>query len=111
MNKLCSIVGLAILWTLLPNASLAEDAQNTLTSVSKALGSENLKMLHYSGTGSSYVVTQGRDPAGGWPHSVMKSYVRDLNLEATASRLELVRAEGTPPSDNTISHVIDANSP
>jgi hypothetical protein len=52
-----------------------KDARTVLSEVAKAMGADGLKTLHYSGTGSSYIVTSGPVPAGGWPHSVMKSYV------------------------------------
>jgi hypothetical protein len=89
----------------------AKDAKTVLSQVAKNLGASTLKALHYSGTGSSYIVGQGAVPAGGWPHSVMKSYVRDINLDAITSRLQLVRTEGTPPADKTLTQDINANSP
>ena len=87
-----------------------KDARTVLSEVAKAMGAAGLKTLHYSGTGSSYVVTPGPVPTGGWPHSVMKSYVRDLNLDAKTSRLQLVRAEGTPPAEKTLTHEVDPHS-
>jgi hypothetical protein len=89
----------------------AEDARVLLNTVTKALGAEGLKTLHYTGTGSSYIVTDDAPPPGGWSHAVMKSYVHDLNLEAITSRLQLVRAEGTPPADRTLNHSADVTSP
>jgi hypothetical protein len=88
-----------------------KDAKAVLNQVAKNLGASNLKTLHYSGTGSSYIVGQGAAPAGGWPHSVMKSYVRDINLDAITSGLQLVRTEGTPPADKTLMRDITSNSP
>jgi hypothetical protein len=82
-----------------------------LNQVAKNLGANNLKTLHYSGRGSSYIVGPGAVPAGGWPHSVMKSYIRDIDLDAITSRLQMVRSEGTPPADETLTREINANSP
>ena len=87
-----------------------KDARTVLSEVTKAMGADAVKTLHYSGTGSSYIVTSGPVPAGGWPHSVMKSYVRDINLDAKTSRLQLVRAEGTPPAEKSLTHEVDADS-
>jgi hypothetical protein len=92
-------------------APRAEDARALLNTVTKALGGEGLKTLHYTGTGSSYIVNEDAPPPAGWTHTVMKSYVYDLNLEATTSRVQLVRAEGTPPADRTLNHTADATSP
>src|SRR5436190_5991549 len=110
MNKLTSFVLFAIVLALLPAANLAEDAKNTVTKVAKALGTQNLKSLHYSGAGSSYVVTPSPAPPDGWSHSVMKSYVRDLNFETTTSRLRLTRTDGVG-GEQEIGHDIDASSP
>jgi hypothetical protein len=114
MNPIRAFVLLLISTAALPAAGPIQDvkdARTVLSEVAKAMGADGLKTLHYSGTGSSYVVTPGPVPAGGWPHSVMKSYVRDINLEAKTSRLQLVRAEGTPPVEKTLTHEVDANSP
>jgi hypothetical protein len=88
-----------------------KDARTVLNEVAKNLGSTNLKTLHYTGSGSSYIVGPGPAPAGGWPHTVMKSYVRDINLDAITSRTQLVRTEETPPVDKTVTREINSNSP
>jgi hypothetical protein len=113
MNTICAFVLLTMSAAALPAAPIEDvkDARTVLSEVAKAMGDDGLKTLHYSGTGSSYIVTPGPVPAGGWPHTVMKSYVRDINLDAKTSRLQLVRAEGTPPADKTLMHEVDANSP
>jgi len=114
MNTIRAFVLLMISTAALPAAAPIEDvkdARTVLSEVAKAMGVDGLKTLHYSGTGSSYIVSSGPAPAGGWPHSVMKSYVRDINLDAKTSHLQLVRAEGTPPAEKTLTHEVDANSP
>jgi hypothetical protein len=98
----------------LTRAALAQetkDARSVLTDVAKAMGVDGLKSVEYSGTGSSYMDKDGPIPAGGWPHTVMKSYVRQINLDATTSELRLIRIEGTPPVEKTVVRSIDANSP
>ena len=92
-------------------AEEVKDAKTVLTQVAKSMGANNLKTLHYSGSGSSYIVGPGAVPAGGWPHSVMRSYVRDIDLDAITSRLQMVRSEGTPPADKTLTREINENSP
>jgi type II secretory pathway pseudopilin PulG len=88
----------------------AKDAQTVLSQAAKAVGYANLKTIHYTGSGSSYIVGSGPVPAGGWPHTVMKSYVRDINLDTMTSRLQLIRTEGTPPVDKTLTREANANS-
>jgi hypothetical protein len=92
-------------------APKAEDGRVVLTAVKTALGVDGLKTLRYSGTGSSYVVTDDAPPASGWTHTVMKSYEHNLDLDATTSHVHLVRAEGTPPTDRTLEFNADAKSP
>jgi len=89
----------------------AQDASAVLTAVTKALGADKVGTLHYTGSGSSYVVTQDRPSGGAWPHRVMKSYTRDLNLKTSTSRTQVVRNNGTPTGEETLNHVADANSP
>lgn len=85
--------------------SFAQDAKSVMAAVAKAMGSDNLKTLHYSGSGSSYVLTQ--NPA---VHCVMKSYVRDINFDAGTSKVDLVRVEGTPPADKSLTQTVVAGS-
>jgi hypothetical protein len=92
-------------------ASKPEDARTVLATAAKALGAEGLKTLHYVGSGSSYIVTDDPPPPAGWAHAVMKSYVHDVNLEAPTSHVQLIRAEGTPPADRTLTYNADAKSP
>jgi hypothetical protein len=89
----------------------AQDAKTFLNVTTKALGGETVKTVHYAGSGSSYIVSSGPVPAAGWPHTVMKSYVRDLNLERITSKLQMVREEGTPPAAHELSAITDATSP
>ncbi|HET9215787.1 MAG TPA: hypothetical protein VFR18_02340 [Terriglobia bacterium] len=87
----------------------APDAKTVVAAASKALGADNVSTLHYSGSGSSYAVTSGPVPAGGWPHRVMKAYVRHLNLKANTLSQKVTSTEGT--GDQTATDVVDNNSP
>jgi hypothetical protein len=113
MNTLRAFVFFIIPAVILPVGPTEDvkDARTVLSEVTKAMGANGLKTLHYSGNGSSYVVTPGPVPTAGWPHTIMKSYVRDINLDAKTSRLQLVRTEGSPPAEKTLTHEVDANSP
>jgi hypothetical protein len=87
----------------------APDAKAVVVAASKALGADNVGALHYTGSGSNYAVTPGPVPAGGWPHRVMTSYVRHLNLKANTLSQKVTSTEGT--GDQTAADVIDPNSP
>src|SRR4029450_6709183 len=71
----------------------AQDAKSILNAVAKAMGSENLRTLQYSGSGSTY------DEKG--QHSTMKSYSRRLDLNAATSTAQLVIMQGTPAAPQT----------
>jgi len=89
----------------------AQDAKTVLSVMGSGLEGETVKTVHYAGSGSSYIVSLGSVPAAGWPHAVMKSYTRDLNLERITSKLEMVREEGTPPTARALSTMTEATSP
>jgi hypothetical protein len=89
----------------------SQDAKTELSVTARALGGETVRTVRYAGSGSSYIVSTGTVPAHGWPHSVMKSYVRDLNLDRMTSKLEMVREEGTPPAARALSATTEATSP
>lgn len=99
---------LMILLAALPVASLAQDVKTLLNSSSKAMGVENLKSLHFSGSGSTY--KPGDAPTSPRTHEVMKSYVRDLDVEKATSRVQITRLHGTPPADQVENRVVDTNS-
>lgn len=111
MNRVLTFVLLIMSSSVFQSTTLAEDAKDlktVLSQVTRAMGADNLKTIHYSGTGSAYIETV---PTAGSAHTVMKSYVRDINLNAMTSGLQLVRMEGTPSLEKTIVHTSDASSP
>jgi hypothetical protein len=83
---------LMILLAALPAISQAQDLNTVINDVTKAMGSANLKTIHYSGSGSSF--TGGRDAV--W----VKSYTRDIDLVSPASRVQIVREQGAPATEN-----------
>ena len=88
-------------------ALAAQQPQATaLKTVSRALGAEGLKTLRYTGSGSSYVPTDAADPAADWTHTVMSSYVHELNFDAITSHVRIVRGAGT-----TVNSIADTDSP
>jgi len=88
-----------------------QDAKTVLSITAKALGDETVSTVHYAGSGSSYIVSSGSAPSTGRPHSVMKSYVRDLDLDRITSKLEMVRMDGTAQAPHALNAMIDATSP
>lgn len=88
---------LVILLAALPLTGSAQDAKAVLGKVAKAMGAENLRTLQYSGSGSSY------DEKG--QHHQVKSYSRQMDLNATTSTVRMTRA------DQTTNETVAASSP
>jgi hypothetical protein len=89
----------------------AQNSKTVLSVTAKALGGETVKTVRYGGSGSSYIVSSGVVPAAGWPHSVMRSYVCDLDLDRMTSKLQIVREEGMPPIARALNAMTEATSP
>ena len=87
VKKQTHVLVLMILLAALPAFSQAQDLNTVINNVTKAIGSANLKTIHYSGSGSSY--TGGKEAV--W----VKSYTRDIDLGVPESREQIVRPQGT----------------
>jgi len=94
---------LVILLAALPLTAWAQDAKTVLSKAAKAMGAENLRTLQYSGSGSTY------DEKG--QHIQLKSYSRQIDLNATTSSVRMTRVLGTPPADQTLNETVAASSP
>jgi hypothetical protein len=90
-----------IFLTLLPllsGTAAAQDAKGMLQAAVKAMGTDSLKCLTYSG-GGGYVgiVGQGFSPADDWPKVELASFSRNINYDARAMREEQTRRQGNYP--------------
>ena len=115
-------VSLALLaWAILSWADGAPNAQAVIDSASKALGSEGLKTIEYSGSGYDFVIGQAPNPTSPWPRFNDKTYTRTIDFEAPASRLQRIRTQGENPprgggqqpviGEQTQNQVVAAGSP
>jgi hypothetical protein len=109
VKKFVAVLGLVILPAVLPATSLAQDPKTFLSTLSKAMGAENLKTIQYSGAGSNAGIGQNRNPTTPWPLVRMKSYRREMDLSATASRVDMVRVQNG--MDQNVTQVIRSESP
>ena len=103
-----AVLGLVMFFSALPATAQTQDAKTLLTAVAKTMGTENLKTLHYSGAGS--LSGPGLPDNPDIPSSLirLKSYQRDLDLDATASRVTLVRVQNN--ADQQQAQTIGPNS-
>jgi glyoxylase-like metal-dependent hydrolase (beta-lactamase superfamily II) len=71
----------------------AQDATTLLSNVAKAMGAENLKSIQYTGSGSNAGIGQNKNPNAAWPLVRVKSYTREMDLDAPSSRVQMVRVQ------------------
>ncbi len=96
MVRIC----LAVLALALPSCAAAQspDLKATVDKSLKAMGAENVKTIVISGEGWDGCVGQNYDPnADHWRKFSNKNYVRSIDFEARAWRLERIRGEGENP--------------
>jgi glyoxylase-like metal-dependent hydrolase (beta-lactamase superfamily II) len=75
-------------------AEAPRDAKTVLADVAKAMGAAELKTIQYTGSGSNAGIGQNRSPEADWPLVRVKSYTREVDFGAPASRVQLVRQQG-----------------
>jgi len=109
VKKNLAVLGLVIVLAALPATSQAQDAKTLLSTVAKAMGAENLKTIQYSGSGSNADAGPNRNPTEPWPLVHVKSYKREIDLNATSSRVDLVRVQNN--ADQRQTQTITPNSP
>ncbi len=101
VKKHVAVFALVILLAALPETVRAQDATTLLTTAAKAMGAENLKTIQYSGSGTNAGIGQNRNPGAPWPLVRVKSYTREMDFDAPASRLQVVRDQnGTEQTQN-----------
>jgi glyoxylase-like metal-dependent hydrolase (beta-lactamase superfamily II) len=103
----------------LSRALIAQDANALLDTATKTMGAENLRTIQYSASGFSFVFAQAATPGGPWPRFSVKSYTREIDYDAPASRVQLIRSSvdkrggggvGIPVVDQTQNQVILPNA-
>ena len=107
MNKHMAVLASMILSVALPLAVVAQekppapeakpaapqDPKTVLPNAVKAMGVDSLKTIQYSGAGTNAGIGQNRNPDADWPLVRMKSYTREIDFGAPASRTQIVRVQ------------------
>jgi glyoxylase-like metal-dependent hydrolase (beta-lactamase superfamily II) len=68
----------------------AQDVNSPLSTAARAIGADNLTTIRYSATGSGYSFGQNVNPNAPWPRFTVKTYKRDIDFGASASRLQIL---------------------
>src|SRR6267142_5987639 len=86
------------LFPLLGAAAHAQDARATLQAAVRAMGTDTLRCITYSGTGGYVgIVGQGFSPGDDWPKVELANFSRTINYDARSMREEQTRRQGNYP--------------
>lgn len=80
------------------HAAQQADARAALLAAVKAMGTDNLKTIEYSGAGSISQIGQQFDVNGGWPTFEIADYTRQIDYDARWSREDYTRKQGNYPT-------------
>jgi len=83
--------------TLMSYAAVAADAESVLSSAAKALGTEKLHSIEYSGTGYDFALGQAPNVKSPWPKFNDKAYTRTVNFDPWETRLQRIRTQFENP--------------
>lgn len=110
IKKVALACASACLFVMIPAAIVAQDAKTVLLNAAKAMGAENLRTIHVSGTGShARDIGQNRSTNTAWPVERVKAYTRQMDFETGRSYAQLVRLQDG--SEETLTEYISAGSP
>jgi glyoxylase-like metal-dependent hydrolase (beta-lactamase superfamily II) len=109
LKRYVALLALVILIAAPPGGTQAQDSKTVVNTVVRAMGAENLRTLQLSGSGSNAGVGQNVNPSSAWPTVRVKTYTRQIDFEAIASSVEMVRIQND--AEQTQTQVIPANAP
>src|SRR3989442_5433320 len=93
------LLGSFVVLALTSGTAEAQDARAVLQAAVKAMGTETVKCLTYSGNTGGYVgiVGQNYHPKEDWARVELASFSRTINFDARTMRDEQVRRQGNYP--------------
>src|SRR6185369_7409408 len=114
MRRTCAALALA--WTLVPAAALAQDANTVVEQAMKAAGSAGLTSVTYSGLAANANFGQSRTISFGLASTSIRSYARTIDFMQPASRatgatLPPAPRGGPPPQPGIFDQAIGPANP
>jgi glyoxylase-like metal-dependent hydrolase (beta-lactamase superfamily II) len=99
-RQLAALVGLFVLMMNVagPAAAQGQNAQAVLQAAAKAMGTNNLKCVTYTGAGYVGFVGQNYDIRDDWARAELAGYTRTINYETRSSQEERVIRQGNHPA-------------
>src|SRR5688572_31565363 len=79
-------------------AAQAQTAQSVLQAAAKAMGTNNLKCVTYTGAGYVGIVGQNHNIRDDWARVELANYTRTINFDARSSQEERVIRQGNYPA-------------
>ena len=109
MRKTSAVI--ALVWTLLPGVTSAQDARTTIEDATKAMGAVGLTSITYSGAAATANFGQSRTISFGLASTSVRSYTRTIDFAQPASRatgatLPPAVRGGPPPQPGTLDQSI-----
>jgi glyoxylase-like metal-dependent hydrolase (beta-lactamase superfamily II) len=108
-EKVVMLFALVILIAAPRDTVQGQDGKAAVSAAAKAMGAENIRTVQISGSGSNAGIGQNTNPYVGWPIVPVKSYTRQIDLNAAASTAQVVRIQNN--AETTQSQVIQPNAP
>ena len=100
IRQMATLFGLLVLLAVMatPAVAQAQSAQAVLQAAAKAMGTNNLKCITYTGAGYVGIVGQNRDIRDDWARIELAGYTRTINFDAKSSQEERVTRQGSYPA-------------
>jgi glyoxylase-like metal-dependent hydrolase (beta-lactamase superfamily II) len=98
MVRKLSVVAVVLVLFSGNHAAQEADARAALLAAVKAMGTDNLKTIEYSGAGSIAQIGQQFAVDGGWPQFQIVDYTRQIDYDAKWSREDFTRKQGNFPT-------------
>src|SRR5687768_1022996 len=95
MVRKLSVVAVVLVLFSGNHAAQETDARAALLAAVKAMGTDNLKTIVYSGAGVTSQIGQQFNVEGGWPQFQITDYTRQIDYDASWSREDYIRKQGT----------------
>jgi glyoxylase-like metal-dependent hydrolase (beta-lactamase superfamily II) len=97
MLKIALTASLAMAALVNDATAAAQDAEHVLSSAAKALGTERLHSIEYSGSGYDFALGQAPNAESPWPKFNDKAYTRTVNFDPWETRLQRIRTQFENP--------------
>ncbi len=100
-RKACLIALVFALLTLCSGTAFAQtvDARKALEAAAKAMGTTNLKSIHFNADGILSKVGEQYDLTTDWPHFEVSEYTRTIDFDAKYMRLDYNQKQGSYPTN------------